>query len=117
MKIAALILGILGGLAGLMAAVLVLGVGGFFASLETTGFDAEGTSQIIGLGWAAIPIAILGIVGGSISIAKPKIAGILMLISGVGGFIAISAGWIIAGILLIIGGILAIVGNRQKSTA
>ncbi|MBU0478161.1 hypothetical protein KKC91_06305 [bacterium] len=108
MKIAALILGILGGLAGIVGAIMALLAGGVGAALE-----AEGASTIVTLGWVAFPLALLGIVGGSLAIAKPKVAGILMLISGIGGFVAVSMGYIIAGPLLIIGGILGLIAKKE----
>jgi len=108
-KIAALIIGILGGLAGLGGAIFALFVGGVGEA-----FNAQDASVVVGLGFAAIPLAILGVVGGALSIAKPKPAGILMLISAVGGTIAISAGYIIAGPMLLIAGIMALMAHRAE---
>lgn len=110
MRVAALVLGIIGGIAGIVGAVFALFVGGVGAVV-----GAEGAQTVTGLGFAAIPLAILGIIGGAVAMAKPKAAGILMLISGIGGFIAISVGYIVAGPLLVIGGILAIVGQKELS--
>ncbi|WP_066638549.1 DUF4064 domain-containing protein [Desulfolucanica intricata] len=111
MKIAAMILGIIGGLAGLAGAVFALFVGGVGDA-----FGAQDASTVIGLGFAAIPLSILGIVGGAMTLAKPKFSGIAMLISAVGGTIAISAGYLIAGPLLLIAGIMALVANRREQT-
>jgi len=110
MRIAAMILGIMGGLAGLAGAIFALLVGGLGAALE-----AEGAQTVIGLGWAAIPLSLLGIVGGALASAKPTAAGILMLVSGIGGFVAISMGYIIGGPLLILGGIFALIGRREQA--
>ena len=54
-------------------------------------------------------------VAGSLALAKPKLSGILMIISGIGGMIAISFGYIFGGPLLIVGGILALFGSRKES--
>lgn len=108
MKIAALVLGIVGGIGGFIAAIVVLVVGGLGSA-----FGAQGAQTIIGLGWAAIPLSLIGIVGGALALAKPRAAGILMLISGVGGFIAISAGYLFGGPLLIVGGILALAAKKS----
>ena len=108
MRIAALILGILGGIAGIIGGISVLFIGGV-----GTAFELEGAATLTGLGFAAIPLGILGIVGGALALGKPKAAGIIMLISAVGGVIAISAGYIVAFILLLVGGILALVGQRE----
>lgn len=110
MRIAALILGILGGLFGLGGALFALFAGGVGSA-----FNAEGASTVVGLGLAAIPLAILGIIGGSLSLVKPKVAGWLMLISAIGGTIAISAGYIIGGVMLLIGAIFAFLGSRKNN--
>jgi polyferredoxin len=65
---------------------------------------------VTGLGMFAILLGIMGIVGGAVVNKNTRIAKYLMLISGIFGFVAVSAFWIIAGIMLIIGGILA---NRK----
>jgi len=52
-----------------------------------------------------------------LAISKPTAAGILMLISGIGGFIAISAGYLFGGTLRIVGGILALVSRKSKRRA
>jgi len=97
------ILGVLGGIAGLIGSIFALLVGGL-----GTVFRAEGASAIVNLGWIAIFLSILGIVGGAITSRNADAAGVCMLLSGIGGFLAISMAYIIAGPLLIIGGILAL---------
>lgn len=108
MRLAALILGILGGIVGILgggAATLIGGVGQVL--------EAEGASTVVGLGMAAIPTAILGIVGGAMAMARPKAAGIMMLISAGAGVIFVSAAYYIAAIMLVAGGILALVGQKE----
>ena len=103
MRIAALILGILGGLAGLISAGIVLlfgGVGEMFY-LE------------VDLSWAAIPAAIVGLVGAALSLAKPKAAGILMIGSAVAGVSFIYFGYLIPALLLLSGGIFALIGQKK----
>ena len=107
MRIGALILGIIGGIGGFIAAILVLIAGGIGMA-----FGAEEAGIVVGFAWAVIPFALIGIIGGALALAKPTTAGIMMLISGIGGFIAISAGYLFAGPLLIVGGILALVGRK-----
>ena len=87
MKIAAMVLGILGGLAGLGGAIVALFLGGLGSA-----FGAQGAGLISNLGFFAIPLSILGIVGGAMASAKPALAGKLMIASAVGGFIAIQFG-------------------------
>jgi hypothetical protein len=107
MRLTALILGIVGGLGGFLGAIFALFVGGLGAA-----FGVEEAETVIGLGWAAIPLALIGIVGGALALSKPTAGGILMLVSGVGGFIAISYGYLFGGPLLIVGGVLALVAKK-----
>jgi len=111
MRTGAMVLGIIGGLAGIAGAFFALLVGGLGKA-----FGAAEAQTVIGLGWAAIPLSLLGIVGGAMAKAKPTAAGILMLISGIGGFIAISMGYIIAGPLLVIGGVFALIGRKERNS-
>lgn len=110
MKIAALILGILGGIAGIVGSIIAMMIGGIGSAL-----GGEGAKTVTSLGWVALLISIVAIVGGALAIAKPKIAGIIMLLMGIGGIIAVSIGYVVAGPLLIIGGILALVGSRKTA--
>ena len=112
MKIAALILGILGGLLGMGGAIFAVFVGGVGGA-----FGAEDAGMVTGLGVAAVIISIVGLVGGALALAKPKAAGLIMIASAIGGLIAISAGYFIAGPLLLIAGILALLGNKNEQQA
>lgn len=103
MRTAALVLGIIGIIAGILA-MLIGGAGAAFAA------DDSGT--IIGLGFAAIFIGVLGIVGGAVALRYPKAAAIIQLISCIAGFIAVSLFWIFSGILLLIGAGLAFLGRK-----
>lgn len=107
MKIAALILGALGGLWGLYdsAFSLFLEAGKI---LETPAVEITRVG-----GFAAIVLSISGIVGASLSVDRPGIASILMVISGIGGLVAVTTGFIVAGPLLIIGSIFAFIGYLQ----
>jgi hypothetical protein len=79
MRTGALVLGIIAGLAGLVSAVLALMVGGLGAAVE-----AEGASQVIGLGWSALGLSLLvGLIGAALWIAKPQLAPLIMATAGV----------------------------------
>ena len=70
MRTGAIVLGIIGGLASLVSAALALIIGG----VGTT-FEAEGASQVIGLGWSALGLSLLGLIGqpcGSRSLSWPR---------------------------------------------
>ena len=100
MKLAATILGITGGIAAAFVAWGAMIFGG-----------------IGPLGFAGLFFALVGIVGGAIAIPKPKIAGILMLIGGIGGNICVNVLSVLCGALLIIGGILALIAARKPQSA
>jgi hypothetical protein len=97
------ILGILGGLFGILGSFFALSIGGIGAA-----FGADGASDIVNLAWVAILLSIVGLIGGAIASRNAETGGIMMVVCGIGGFIAISMGYIIAGPLLIIGGVLAL---------
>ena len=59
----------------------------------------------------------MGIIGGAMAKGKPKAAGIMMIISAVGGMIAVSLAYIIPGILLVIGGVLALIESKKITSA
>ena len=103
------ILGIIGGIFGILSAVFALMMGGLGGA-----FGASGMGLVVGLGFAALLISIVGLVGGAISDEHQKVGGMMMVACGIGGFIAISAFYIIAGPLLIIGGIIALVNNSKN---
>lgn len=66
---AALVLGIIGGVFGILAALLATAVGGIGSA-----FGAEGGDTVIGLGFAAVFIASAAIVGGAPAKSRPMVA-------------------------------------------
>lgn len=112
MRIAALVLGLVGSINGLFASFTAFSLGGLGAVLE-----ADGAGTIVGLGVAAIFISIYAIVAGALALKYPRFSGWSQIISGVLGIIAVSAFYMIAGPILIIGGILALVSARQGKGA
>jgi len=99
----AMVLGIIGGIFGILVGIFVVLVGGVGGAL-----GVAGAKTVVGQGLGAIILAIIGLIGGAIVKGKPKLAGWMMILSGVLGFIAVSVFWFISGILLIVGGILAL---------
>ncbi|MEC0235240.1 DUF4064 domain-containing protein [Paenibacillus kribbensis] len=103
-------MGLVGGIFGIIAAIIALFVGGVDAALSDTG-----TSSIMGLAISALIFSILGIVGSAFSKSKPKLAGWLMLVSGIAGFISISLFYILSGVLLIIAGFMGIFSKKKTN--
>jgi hypothetical protein len=85
MRTGAIVLGIIAGLAGLVSAVLALMVESGGAA-----FEAEGASQIVGLGWSALGLSLLGFIGAALWIAKPHLAALIMAAAGVAIVFSIS---------------------------
>lgn len=110
MRIAALILGLIGGIIGLFAAGIALGVGALGGA---TG--VQGSDTVVGLGWAALALSVVGIVGGALALAKPRAAAVLLLLAGIGGLVAISLAYVVSGPLLIIAAVLAFLGRAKKA--
>jgi len=108
-QIAALILGILGGLFGIGSALGVMGLAGLGGALGVAG--SEG---IAGRGVIALLFSILGLIGAGIVGNNPKISGILMLVSAIVGFLIIFPFYILASALFLAGGILALISKRAK---
>ena len=112
MKTAALVLGIVGGVFGILAGLLAMLVGGIGSA-----FEAEGSGSVVGLGFAAILLGVLGIIGGALSNRSPGKAGIVQAIAGLAGFIAISLFWVLSGVLLLLGALMAFLGYRSTQRA
>ncbi|MBE7106592.1 DUF4064 domain-containing protein [Bacillus cereus] len=87
------VLGLIGGVFGIICAFIALIIGGMGAA-----FEAEGPDSIIGLGWGAVALSILGIVGCVVVKKNAK----------VGGFICISIVYLLLAVLLLIGGLMGI---------
>lgn len=109
-RTAEFVLGLIGGIFGFIAAILALMVGGIDAA-----FSDSGTSEVTGLGWAAFLFSALAIVGSVVVRSKPKVGGILLIISAIGGFISIFMFYLISAVLIIIAGIMGVVRKDKDS--
>lgn len=84
-RTAEFVLGLIGGIFGIICAFVALLIGGMGAA-----FEADGANTVIGLGWGAVALSILGIVGSVMVRSKAKVGGIMMTVAAIGGFICIS---------------------------
>ena len=109
MKVAALVLGIVGGVFGLIAGILAITVGGIG---QAVGANQAGT--VTGLGFLAFAMAVVSLVGGALALSKPRVAALLLLIAGIVGFFAVSAFWLLSGPLMILGALFAFLGRTKK---
>lgn len=102
-RTAEFVLGLIGGIFAIIGGILAMIVGAAGAAVEAP----EGGSVIL-LGIAALILGALGIVGASYVKSKPKTGGGLMIISALGGLLAISGFYIPAAILLMIAGLMGV---------
>ena len=109
MRTGAIVIGIIAGLAGLVSAVLALMVGGVGAAVEP-----EGASQVIGLGWSALGLSLLGLIGAALWIAKPQLAPLIMATAGVALVFSISMFAVIARPLFVVRRFWAEFGRRPQ---
>lgn len=108
-RTAALVLGIVGGILGLLGGLALSAVGTLGAALE-----AEGSGVVMGAGALILLLSVFAIVAGSLALKYPKFSGWSMIVSGVVGFIAVRGGYVLAGILLFIGGVFALLSTREQ---
>lgn len=102
-RTAEFVLGLIGGIFGILCAFIALFIGGLGSALE-----ADGANTVIGLGWGAVGLSVLGIVGSVMVRSKAKVGGIMMTVAAIGGFICISLIYLLPGVLLLIGGLMGI---------
>ena len=100
----------IGGIIGLFAGGFAIVVGGLGSAAQ-----ANNAGTVVTLGFIALGLAVVGIVGGALSQAKPRVAAALMLVAGIGGFVAVSLFWVVSGVLLLIGALLAFLGRAPKT--
>lgn len=111
MRTTALVLGIIGGVFGIFAALFALAVGGISSAA-----NVKGGGQVVALGYAAFFVSIAAIVGGALAPRKPRAAALLLLLTGIGGFICVSAFWLLSGPLLLVGALLAFLSRERAET-
>lgn len=111
-RTAEFVLGLIGGIFGILCAFIALFIGGLGSALE-----ADGANTVIGLGWGAVGLSVLGIVGSVMVRSKAKAGGIMMTVAAIGGFICISLIYLLPGVLLLIGGLMGIFRKDKVSVS
>ena len=97
-RTAEFILGLIGGIFGLIGAMIVVFI--------ETAFPSLGDQSA---GWYAVLFSVMIIICTIFVKGKPKLAGIGMLIGAVGGLINVGLFYVIPGVLALIAGIMALV--------
>jgi hypothetical protein len=103
-RLSEMILGISGSVVGIAISVQVLFLGSIMSFLTGIGELANLETR----GFFALVLSVFGFIGGAISSRDSGLAGLLMILAGGGGFIAINIGYAISGPLLITAGILSL---------
>ncbi len=124
MRVAGLIVGVLGSIGGFIGALLALLVlissttlsaGARFGGLGAA-VDAPEVGTVTTRAFVVLAASIVGLVGAALSVAKPRMAASLMVVSAVVGVIAIFAAYILATVLLSIGALLTFLGRNENRT-
>jgi hypothetical protein len=101
-----MVLGILGGVFGLIGAIIA-----FFIGSLGSAFAVTGSSDVTVLGASAFLASIVGIVGAVYVTKDPKIGGIILIISAIWLLISISLFGLLGAVLLGIAGVIALIRN------
>ena len=112
MRTTEFVLGLIGGIFGFFGALLALFFGGVDAA-----FSESGSSEVIGLGWAAFLFSALAIVGSVVVKSKAKLGGIFLIIAAVGGLISISLFFLVPFILIAIAGFMGVFKKDKEQKA
>jgi len=105
-RTAEMILGIIGGIFGIVAGLVV-----FFPYGYEYGWGFEYPYGLLGA--LAIIFSVIGIVGAAIVESKTKISGVLMIVAAVLGLISVFVFYVLPAILLGIAGILALLRKTE----
>jgi hypothetical protein len=100
------IIALIGGIFGVLAAIMTLSVGGIAGT-----FNAHGAHTVVGLGFGGLAFSFLAIIFSAVCLGtSSRVPAILLVISAIGG--AILGGTLVAVcmVLAFVGGVLALVG-------
>ena len=112
MRIAALVLGIIGSTVGFIAALQFL-----FANTVKTDADLGGIGEVVTLGLGALLISIVAFVGATLAKSKPGLAAALMAASAIVGFVLVFTAYIPASVLLLAAATLAFLDRDKRHWA
>ncbi len=108
-RVGEMVLAIVGGIFGIIGGIIALAVGGVQSATHTSG------TNVAVNGGVAIAFSALALVAAFFVVSRSKLAGWLLLISAVGGLIAISAFYILPFILLLIAGLMCLLRGRKQA--
>lgn len=106
------IISIIAGVFGIFAAIFTLFFGGLAGALK-----ADGAGTVVGLGWGGLLASFLVIIFGAVALAKPKGAGIALIVCSIAGMVGGGTFVAVCLALSLIGGILCVVGAKSVPVA
>jgi hypothetical protein len=106
-RIAALVLGVVGGIFGIFAALFALSLGGIGGA-----FGMKDAAFISDLGMSAMVFCLLGFLGAGLALPKPVVGGVLLLIAAIGFMISVSWFAIVTTPMFLLAAMLAFMGRR-----
>jgi hypothetical protein len=106
---------------------LGLGIGGavvglvvwMFESLTgaiVTRFHGHAGAAISAYSWGTLAVAMVGLVGGGLAIAKPRVASGVLLIACFVGFLTVGRYWTLPAALLLVAALMAFLGRNAGRT-
>jgi glucan phosphoethanolaminetransferase (alkaline phosphatase superfamily) len=108
MRIAAIVLGIVGGAIGFLGGLFTIFFGGLGAALE-----AEGADTVISLGMVAIWVSLFALIVSCFLNKKPRLISLIIIIAGI---VCIVCANYFSGIVIAVGGIFGLLsGNKAKA--
>jgi hypothetical protein len=107
MRVAALILGIVGGAIGLLGGLFTVFFGGIGKSLE-----AKGADDVMSIGAVAILVSLFALITSCFMNKSPKVISVILLIAGV---VCISVANWFSGVVIVLGGIFGLLSMNKAS--
>jgi len=105
-RTAEFILGLIGGIIGIIAAPILFFVGAFIAFLG-------GPGELLGYAFAGGVLSVVGLIGAAFVKSRPKISGVIMVVTGVLGLF-VALGFWMGALLFIVAGIVALIRKEKK---
>lgn len=110
MRLSAAIVGVIGSACGLFGSLSIVAVGGVAHAI-----GIAGAGVILLYGVVALAMALLGGAGGFLATSRPTLAAVLMLVSAIGGGLALHTAYAAGSVLLSVGGLLAMASRRVNA--
>ncbi|HEX4215817.1 MAG TPA: hypothetical protein VIA06_21065 [Candidatus Dormibacteraeota bacterium] len=100
------------GIGGAVVGILVWIIEGL-TGVVVTRIHAYGGHAISAHAWGTLTLAMIGLVGGGLTIGKPRLSSGLLIIACLGGFFTAGIYWTLAGALLLVAALMAFLGRNS----